>query len=678
MSGIIQGLLASLVTTVSAAVTDAYFYLTTLLLPGNGTNGAQNNTFLDSSSNNFTITRNGNTTQGTFTPFSQTGWGNYFNGSTDYLTIPTNTAFAFGTSDFTIEAWVYNAGTTATVAVLFGATTYGTASNFIVYLNGSTNKINWYGPTGTTVASTNTLTSNTWTHVAIVKSSGTVTIYLNGVANGSVPDNNSISSTITPTIGSDTSNNAASRYLGYVSNLRVTKGGALYTSALYPSGFTPSTVPLTTTVSAGTVSLLTCQSNRFVDNGTANAGSGFTITPSGTPSVQAFSPFAPTAAYSTSAVGGSGYFGPTGDYLTGATPLSSSTSMSTFTIEGWLYPTTFANVIWLIGDMAATSGVNVLSVDISTGGAVELYWYDGAVKRCTSTGLMKLNQWNWFAIVVNANAISIYVNSTTSGQSGTTTLTNRTTSQNFSVGAYNSSTTPGGYIGSLRWSNGIARTISSIPTAPYTSDANTQLLLNFTNAGITDATAKNDLQTVGSAQISTTQSKFGGSSMSFNGSGSYLKGALTPVVQIGSGDYTFECWVYANSLAASKAGEQTLITYGVNGFLISIWNSDVHLAQDNVADKTDWVSSSVTNTTWFHLAVCRSGTSTRCFINGTQIGSTYTDSTNYTGTGGVYIGANSSGATAFNGYIDDLRITKYARYPGAGPYPVPTAAFPVQ
>ena len=68
---------------------DPQFNYTTLLLPGNGTNGAQNNTFLDSSTNAFTITRNGNTTQGTFTPFSQTGWGNYFDGTGDYLSIGT-------------------------------------------------------------------------------------------------------------------------------------------------------------------------------------------------------------------------------------------------------------------------------------------------------------------------------------------------------------------------------------------------------------------------------------------------------------------------------------------------------------------------------------------------------------------------------------------------------------
>ena len=67
---------------------DPYYEYTTLLLPGNGTNGAQNNTFLDGSTNNFTITRNGNTTQGTFSPFSQTGWGNLFvSASSQYLSL---------------------------------------------------------------------------------------------------------------------------------------------------------------------------------------------------------------------------------------------------------------------------------------------------------------------------------------------------------------------------------------------------------------------------------------------------------------------------------------------------------------------------------------------------------------------------------------------------------------
>ena len=64
--------------------TDPYFENVTLLLHGDGTNGGQNNTFIDGSSNNYTITRNGNTTQGSFNPYG-TFWSNYFDGSGDYL-----------------------------------------------------------------------------------------------------------------------------------------------------------------------------------------------------------------------------------------------------------------------------------------------------------------------------------------------------------------------------------------------------------------------------------------------------------------------------------------------------------------------------------------------------------------------------------------------------------------
>ena len=82
---------------------DDYFNLVTLLLPGTGTNGAQNNTFLDSSSSSVTVTRNGTPTQGTFSPFSQTGWSGYFDGSGDYLTVANNAALNFGTGNMTIE-----------------------------------------------------------------------------------------------------------------------------------------------------------------------------------------------------------------------------------------------------------------------------------------------------------------------------------------------------------------------------------------------------------------------------------------------------------------------------------------------------------------------------------------------------------------------------------------------
>jgi hypothetical protein len=79
--------------------TDSKFNYVTMLLHGNGTNGAQNNTFLDSSTNNFSITRNGNTTQGTFTPYGA-NWSNYFDGSS-YFT--SSTSQIVPTGSFTVE-----------------------------------------------------------------------------------------------------------------------------------------------------------------------------------------------------------------------------------------------------------------------------------------------------------------------------------------------------------------------------------------------------------------------------------------------------------------------------------------------------------------------------------------------------------------------------------------------
>ena len=91
-------------------VTDPNFKNTTLLLQADGTgSGSQNQTFLDSSTNNFTITRNGNTTQGTFSPFSQTGWGNYLPSTSDYFQFNGTQAIgAFSTNAYSIEFWVYS------------------------------------------------------------------------------------------------------------------------------------------------------------------------------------------------------------------------------------------------------------------------------------------------------------------------------------------------------------------------------------------------------------------------------------------------------------------------------------------------------------------------------------------------------------------------------------------
>ena len=93
-----------------------------------------------------------------------------------------------------------------------------------------------------------------------------------------------------------------------------------------------------------------------------------------------------------------------------------------------------------------------------------------------------------------------------------------------------------------------------MPTSPPTNIANTSLLLNFTNAGIFDQTAKNILETVGDAKVSTAQYKYGTGSIVFDGTGDYLVTSSSVNNRLGSGDFTIEMWLYpSNTSSAYRA-----------------------------------------------------------------------------------------------------------------------------
>jgi hypothetical protein len=168
---------------------------------------------------------------------------------------------------------------------------------------------------------------------------------------------------------------------------------------------------------------------------------------------------------------------------------------------------------------------------------------------------------------------------------------------------------------------------------------------------------QNTLVTVGDTKISTTQSKFGGSSMYFDGTGDYLTIPATPNLYIGTGNYTVESWIYMNN----TTGNQMLFSFGNNNgyfFASGIPTYTVY----SVANYT-LGSTAVSATTWTHVAFVRNGTTLTCYLNGVSVG-TYSSSSESVGSSS----ANSyvsffQGSNYFNGYIDDLRITKgVARY----------------
>lgn len=657
--------------TASAAVTDSYFNLVALLLPGNGTNGAQNNTFLDSSTNNFTVTRNGNASQGTFSPFSQTGWSNYFDGSVDYLSVPHNSSLS-PTGDFTIEFWAYtgSTGTQEWVTKGYGIQIYSSSSNWYAAFSSSNNTTYFLN------SSFGAQSTNTWQHIAVSRQGNTYRGFVNGVAT-TLGTSSSSPSTGTDSLFVGAIGVGGTPYYatGYLSNLRIVDGTAVYTST-----FTPPTAPLTAI--SGT-SLLTCQSNRFIDN-SANA---FAITVTGNTSALAFAPFNPTTAYSASTVGGSFYFDGTGDYLSVADNAALDMGSSNFTIEAWIYMGESDN--YTIYAKRATTAVygGILFYIDSSGGPVVYATFNGSTWGLAMGGYSKtcnLYSWNHVALTRSGSTWTTWVNGV-AAQTGTNsgTVPDNTAAMTIMAGAANGAFVGGpGYLSSWRLVKGTAVYTSTFtpPTAPLTAIANTSCLLNYTNAGITDAAAKNVLETVGSAQISTTRSKFGSSSIYLSSANDYLNIRASDLFAVYAGDFTVECWV---NYAALPSGYTFIFsTYdGTNELSLRTGDSGFSYVVQAVlgsgagAVYTSSYTRSDLQNVWTHLAFCRTGTTARFFYNGVlQSSKTSSVSVGIPSAGYPTVGYPAYSPTA---YIQDLRFTK-----GVGRYTAnftpPATAFPTQ
>ena len=168
----------------------------------------------------------------------------------------------------------------------------------------------------------------------------------------------------------------------------------------------------------------------------------------------------------------------------------------------------------------------------------------------------------------------------------------------------------------------------------------------------------------GNAKLSTAQKKFGVSSLALDGTGDYISYASQPDFAFGTGAWTIEAWVYnTNQPAATNQVIVDLRTANpqvIPTFYINATTNTLRLAVNGLA-VIDSGSAFPLNT-WTHIALAKTGTSTKLFINGTQAGSTYTDNNNYI-QGAVTVGARFDGTTPFFGYIDDVKISKgVARY----------------
>ena len=180
----------------------------------------------------------------------------------------------------------------------------------------------------------------------------------------------------------------------------------------------------------------------------------------------------------------------------------------------------------------------------------------------------------------------------------------------------------------------------------------------------------------GDAQIDTAQSKFGGASGLFDGTGDYLQGDNGSGLILGSGDWTIEFWVRFNSIGSLVSLFDA--RSGANGAWPSLRISSGNLQWLVNATTPISAAHGMSTGTWYHIAASKNSGSLRLFVDGSQIGVTWSDSVTYLGNTNrpILMGDGFTlGATPLNGWADDFRITKgVGRYTGS--FTPPTAAFP--
>lgn len=620
--------------------------------------------FQDESEYQHIITRNGNVAQGTFSPFSNAGWSGYFDGTGDYLTVASNSAFAFGTNDFAVAFWIYP--TQAFLAT-------GSAPVSMAYNTGFNISIDnvelsfWIA--GTRIQSSTRPTPNQWNYVVCTRQSGTAYVYINGnqTATGSLTGSVTNSQIY---IGTASHNVAAETVVGYLSDVQIL------------GSYLAATVPTSKATSGANTKLLACHTNRFIDG----SSSPKTITVNDGARVVPFSPFKPVA-YDPAVHGGSGYWDGTTDWLSIADNAAFTLGNSDFCIELWINSSAsmggyagffgqWANATTNCSFIFRTQASQIVQFGYTTSGNAQAgTTVDGSA--------LTANSWNHLVVCRSGANLAIFQNGTRTATHNISTLTIADSTRDMQIGYSTDGGYVLGYMSSLRVVKGSAvydptQTTITVPSGPLPILPNTSLLLNFTNGGVIDSTGKNVLETFGNAGVvTTTIKKYGSGSMFFDGTGDYeICNSSAANAAFGTGNWTIEFWLYLNT----TSGTQLICDYrkstssDLAPMLMYYANAVCFYTNANV----QITGSALTAGTWNHIALCKSSGSTKLYINGVQSGSTYTDSLNYVGFADrPVLGAEgvSVGSNPLNGYIDDFRATKgTARY--TANFTPPTKALP--
>jgi uncharacterized protein YmfQ (DUF2313 family) len=601
--------------------------------------------------------------------------------------------FLFDTNNFTIDLWFYLTALPSVVGgdfVLYWPYLTGSEANVSIAVTAGGN---FLYSTNRIVGAT-AVTTNVWHHAALVRSGGTLTLYLDGVSQGSIADTSNYGQ-----VGS--TNYPLFLTYGYLDEVRVTKGRALWTG-----NFTPPTAPYTptpmvgtaalglpglTTVDGNTVLLLHCEGTQFATTFTDYSGKNHAVTSNGGTRVNNNTGAARFGG------GGAEFGGTTAFYLSLDSGVDFAFGLGDFTIEAWVN---------LVG-LPSTTGATFIIYDSRDAGATVApfvvidgptnkfqFGYDGAIP-ITGTTVATTGVWYHVAAVRAAGVTKLYVNGVQEGPIYADPNNYAVGAGGYPrIGASGPAYSPGcfnGFMDEIRVSR-VARwtTNFSPPTAPYppyqffaqplapaspvlgnawplqSIDAATVLLLHcdgFNGSTVVpDTSGRNHPVTQnGNAKLATAQERFGSSSLSNDGTiGSYLTLDGSNDFAFGTGDFTVDLWFFPNASGTNQTIYDSRPN-SVNGLYPVIYfsGSTINFYQNSLN-----VIAGVTTLTigaWYHVALVRAAGVTKLYLNGVQEGPSYTDTNNYlVGASAPVISGNAFTSTGntVNGYLDEIRVTK--------------------
>ena len=624
-------------TTTYNADQDPYRGSVVLHLTGNGPAGGQNNSFADSSTNNYKITATGTTAQGSFSPFpfnttssynpAVHGGSSYVGVASSYLSLPASTPLYLNTATWTVEFWMYPTSYVNGQGV-FGASNGGGAQPKVAWqVNGASN-ISLY-VNGSPVVTTTLPTLNVWTHVVVTAYSGTAYVYYNGAqqSSGAISTQTGLTSNFQLFTNGE---GATSGMYGYLSSFVV------YNVAKYTASFIPMMRPF---------GALTNNQQPFSEDFTqsvyakdrSSVVTGAAIAPDGTPT---------------------------------ASKLVEDTTASN-THRWYFNQYTFTNAVSYTHSIYLKAGERTGAALGIWNGTTEIYCLvdltNGSIAAGSSGTATVTSVGNgWYRCSVT------HVGTGASGCGGTLYISN--TSPPSGGNAY----TGNGVSGLYMWGDQIdvGSTMNNYTPTPANYSTAPSLLLNFANAAVVDSAGATNVVTTGAATL-TSSSKYGSGAVVLTNTGA----SQTDYLNISNancyfpGDFTVEFWFNPQSISTSWTDFAAILDLSASVSTDTSWwvihqvNQTLQWYTNGGAlvngQTTTLITGNVLTTanTWYHVALVRSQNNLSFYVNG-QVAATISNTLAFGSQRALTVGAQNSSSTRFTrGSIDDLRITKgLARY----------------